>query len=189
MFIIYLSFCFSTKGEQARHTLTRERKGSIVSKEEIIHSQKHSEDGAGQQPEGKPFPQGEELPRSMGTIQEQPISDKAPVLSKEEIIRKQQPEGKLFPQGEGLPNVAEAQQTSDTVPALSTEEIIRSWKHNEDDAGQQPEGKSLSKDKKKQRGKTPLNPAGVQEISDEDLAAVEGGASELMSNTCTLLSC
>ncbi len=57
---------------------------------------------------------------------------------------------------------------------MSTEEIINAWKSNEDDADQLLKDKKL-KDKLKQDGKTPANPVGEQEITDEDLKAVEGG--------------
>ncbi len=57
---------------------------------------------------------------------------------------------------------------------MSTEEIINAWKSNEDDADQLLKDKKL-KDKLKQDGKTPANPAGEREITDEDLEAVEGG--------------
>ena len=76
---------------------------------------------------------------------------------------------------------------------MSTEEIISAWKHNEEDAEKQPEGEQPSegekplKGKKKQGGKVPSNPAGEQEISDEDLEAVEGGLS--MPITCNADSC
>ncbi len=69
---------------------------------------------------------------------------------------------------------------------LSVEEIINAWKNNEDDADQLLKDKKL-KDKLKQDGKTPANPAGEQEITDEELKAVEGG--KLVALTCNVNSC
>jgi mersacidin/lichenicidin family type 2 lantibiotic len=70
-------------------------------------------------------------------------------------------------------------------PILSTEEIINAWKNNEDDPNKLPKDKKLQ-GKLKQKGKTPANPAGAQEITDEDLKAVEGGLGRI---TCDAESC
>jgi mersacidin/lichenicidin family type 2 lantibiotic len=59
---------------------------------------------------------------------------------------------------------------------MSTEEIIDAWKHNEEDS----KGKQQASAKK-----APVNPAGEQEISDEDLQAVEGGR----ESSCGIFSC
>jgi mersacidin/lichenicidin family type 2 lantibiotic len=59
---------------------------------------------------------------------------------------------------------------------MSTEEIIDAWKHDEDDS----KGKQQASAKK-----APVNPAGEQEISDEDLQAVEGG----VEHSCSAFSC
>jgi len=69
---------------------------------------------------------------------------------------------------------------------MSTEEIIHAWKHNEDDAKKQPKGEKPLKEEKQLKGDAPSNPAGTQELSDEDLAAVEGGLAPM---TCNVLSC
>ena len=76
---------------------------------------------------------------------------------------------------------------------MSTEEIIHAWKHNEDDADKQPEGeqpptgKKRPEDKQKPAGKVPSNPLGDQQITDEDLDAVEGGRA--VAITCDANSC
>jgi mersacidin/lichenicidin family type 2 lantibiotic len=76
---------------------------------------------------------------------------------------------------------------------MSTEEIIDAWKHNEDDSKKHPEGEQLRKEMQTPKGvkpavgKVPSNPAGEQEVSDEDLKAVEGG---MMGDfTCSGYSC
>ena len=69
---------------------------------------------------------------------------------------------------------------------MSTEEIIRAWKHNEDDAEKQPEGEQPPKGEKlpiRKVRKVPFNSAGEQELSDEDLEAVEGGMVEINTTT------
>jgi hypothetical protein len=76
---------------------------------------------------------------------------------------------------------------------MSTEEIIDAWKHNEGDAEKQPEGEQPRKEKQPSKGEKPLkgnvlsNPAGEQEVSDEDLEAVEGGV--IGHFTCNAQSC
>ncbi len=75
---------------------------------------------------------------------------------------------------------------------MSTEEIINAWKNNEDETGKQREGeqpakgKQTPRDQKKSEGKVPSNPAGEQELTDQDLEAVEGGRSFF---TCNAQSC
>jgi mersacidin/lichenicidin family type 2 lantibiotic len=71
-------------------------------------------------------------------------------------------------------------------PILSTEEIVNTWKNNEDDANKLPKDKKLQ-GKLKPKGKTPANPAGAQEITDEELKAVEGGLTRSFS--CVAVSC
>ncbi len=72
---------------------------------------------------------------------------------------------------------------------MSTEEIINAWKNNEDEAEKQPNGneipngEKLSKDQRKLG--VPSNPAGEQELSDDDLEAAEGGK----SISCVAWSC
>ncbi|HET8840137.1 MAG TPA: mersacidin/lichenicidin family type 2 lantibiotic [Ktedonobacteraceae bacterium] len=68
---------------------------------------------------------------------------------------------------------------------MSTEEIINAWKNNEDDPNKLSKGKK-TQGKLKQKGKTPANPAGEKEITDEELKAVEGGLSKF---TCDANSC
>lgn len=68
---------------------------------------------------------------------------------------------------------------------MSTEEIINAWKNNEEDPNKLSKGKK-PQGKLKQNGKTPANPAGEKEITDEELKAVEGGLSKF---TCDANSC
>ena len=58
---------------------------------------------------------------------------------------------------------------------MSAEEIIEAWKHNEDHVEKPPKREQSSTAEKSPEGKVPSNPAGQQELRDEDLEAVEGG--------------
>ena len=55
---------------------------------------------------------------------------------------------------------------------MSTEEIIHSWKNDQS-------GRALpsNEEPEKQPAQAPANPAGEQELNDEELALVEGGGS------------
>ncbi len=75
--------------------------------------------------------------------------------------------------------------TKERESILSTEEIISAWKSNEDDPDKKLQEKKLQ-EKSKRKGKTPANPAGQQEITDDDLKAVEGGLTPM---TCDVFSC
>ena len=58
---------------------------------------------------------------------------------------------------------------------MNTDDIIRAWKAEDDD----------------QQGKKPVvpaNPAGEQELSDEDLESIEGGATRI-ADSCAIDSC
>ncbi|HZO75819.1 MAG TPA: mersacidin/lichenicidin family type 2 lantibiotic [Ktedonobacteraceae bacterium] len=56
---------------------------------------------------------------------------------------------------------------------MTTDQIINSWKNEDED---QPKD-------------TPENPAGAQELSDEDLEQVEGGAGLIRPGSCNQNSC
>ena len=58
---------------------------------------------------------------------------------------------------------------------MKTDDIIRAWKAEDDE----------------QHGQTsvaPANPAGEQELSDEDLESIEGGATRI-ADSCAIDSC
>jgi mersacidin/lichenicidin family type 2 lantibiotic len=65
---------------------------------------------------------------------------------------------------------------------MSTEEIINAWKHNEIEKAVIKSVKHAVEQGMKQ---FPVNPAGEQEISDEDLQAVDGGKEA----SCGAFSC
>ena len=61
---------------------------------------------------------------------------------------------------------------------MNTDDIIRAWKAEDDDDH-------------KQHGQIPVvpaNPAGEQELSDEDLESIEGGATRI-ADSCGIASC
>lgn len=60
---------------------------------------------------------------------------------------------------------------------MSEDQIINSWK-NEDE---EPGGKKRKEDARKPA--LPTNPAGLQELSDNDLESIEGGAGRLIGGS------
>lgn len=70
---------------------------------------------------------------------------------------------------------------------MSTEEIIKSWKN-------EPASRALHSNEELETKpeKAPANPAGDQELSDEELALVEGGGSadycSCKSDSCTKIA-
>jgi mersacidin/lichenicidin family type 2 lantibiotic len=72
---------------------------------------------------------------------------------------------------------------------MSTEEIIHAWK-NELQLGKKP-ARALhsSEEPETEPGKAPANPAGDQELSDEELALIEGGDGNSSKCSCEDHSC
>lgn len=66
---------------------------------------------------------------------------------------------------------------------MSAEEIINSWKNEQGivmNSNERP---------KTEPGKAPANPAGEQELSDEELALIEGGDGSSTKCSCADHSC
>ncbi|HLZ62682.1 MAG TPA: mersacidin/lichenicidin family type 2 lantibiotic [Ktedonosporobacter sp.] len=71
---------------------------------------------------------------------------------------------------------------------MSTEEIIHAWK-NEPQSGKKPvKAPHSSEEPEKEPADAPSNPAGEQEVSDEELELVEGGGTGVVCS-CDKGSC
>jgi hypothetical protein len=68
---------------------------------------------------------------------------------------------------------------------MSTEEIIHAWK-NEPQSGKKPaRALHAAQEPENEPGEAPANPAGGQELSDEELELAEGGITEPRTVTYT----
>ncbi len=67
---------------------------------------------------------------------------------------------------------------------MSTEEIIHTWK-NEQQPGKKPGNiPDSTEEPENELGEAPTNPAGEQELSDEELELVEGSMAGSHDDTC-----
>jgi mersacidin/lichenicidin family type 2 lantibiotic len=68
-------------------------------------------------------------------------------------------------------------------PIMSTEEIIHAWK-NEPPAKKPTKALHAAQEPENEPAEAPTNPAGEQELSDEELELIEGGVAGSGGDTC-----